>query len=340
MAKHAYASLLSRQHHYVLPGALITYVILQYLVGMKYQVCSPYREPVSRTTETIFYCSASCFAITIIQQLIKIFSYQPYTLRGEVTVEMSRSLFFAALTISFIAGSSSILTASIAYGGICIDVFGVESVAGQWAEWFVTVPLITYVTIAVEDKDRLENLDYLLIFSCLMCIICGFCMNNVGEFFFLGLILFVFAWGSIVATVIAINRAAVLKLQAIPMDSMINDDNKELTSLLKMRSMSLLLLLNYPAFALVHLFGYIGILDRDGVFIGYQLCGVLTKILFVGNLTEAHLVMFESINLQLSALKLANDTRRSFLRFVFHEVRFFYYFLLIPFWPPVHNYDN
>lgn len=324
MTKAIYASLLSRQHHYVLPGALITYVILQYLIGMKYQACSPYREPVSRTTETFFYCSASCFAMSIMQQLVKIFSYHPFTHRGEVTVGMSRSLFFAALTISFIGGSSSMLTASIGYGGICIDIFGVESVGGQWAEWFVTVPLITYLTIAVEDKKRLENLDYLLIFSCLMCIICGFSMNNIGEYFYFGLTLLVLPWGSIVATVVVLNRAAALKLQAVHINSLGSDVNKEITSIIKMRSMSLLILLNYPAFGTVHLFGYMGILDRDGVFIGYQLCGLITKILFVGNLTEAHLGMFESMNLQLSALKLANETRRNFLRFVFHEVRFIY----------------
>jgi hypothetical protein len=329
MAKALYASLLSRQHHYVLPSALITYVILQYFIGMKYQVCSPYREPISRTTETFIYCSASCFAMTTVQQLVKIFSYHPFTVRGESTKGMSRTLFFAAFTVSFIAGSSSILTAAIGYGGICIDVFGVESVAGQWAEWFVTVPLITYLTIAVEDKKRLENLDYLLIFSCLMCIICGFCMNNVGEFFYLGVTMLVLAWGSIVATVILLNRAANLKLQAISIDTMINDhdENVEITSIIKMRSMSLLILLNYPAFAMVHLFGYMGILDRDGVFIGYQFFGVFTKILFVGNLTEAHLGMFELRNLQISALKVANETRRNFLRFVFHEVRFIYYYL-------------
>lgn len=55
-------------------------------------------------------------------------------------------------------------------------------------------------------------------------------------------------------------------------------------------------------------------------FVGYQICGVLAKLLFVGNLNEAHLGIFESMNIQLSALKLANTTRRNFLRYVFHEV--------------------
>lgn len=203
MAKKVFASLLSRQHHYVLPCALIVYVILQYIVG-RYQICSPYRSPVSVTTETFFYCSASCFAMSAMQQLVKIFSF-----RGQkATGGMSRSLFFAAFTVCVIAGSSSFLTAYVGYGGICIDIFGVESVAGQWAEWFVTVPLITYLTIAVEDKERLENQDFLIIISCLMCIICGFFMNEIGGFMYMGIALLVICWGSIVAAVIILNRAA------------------------------------------------------------------------------------------------------------------------------------
>lgn len=53
---------------------------------------------------------------------------------------------------------------------------------------------------------------------------------------------------------------------------------------------------------------------------GYQACGLIAKLLFVGNLTEAHLGIFEAMNIQLAAMKLANTTRRNFLRYVFHEV--------------------
>ena len=53
---------------------------------------------------------------------------------------------------------------------------------------------------------------------------------------------------------------------------------------------------------------------------GYQACGVLAKLLFVSTLTDSHLGIFESIDIQIAALKLANKTRRSFLRYVFHEV--------------------
>ena len=47
---------------------------------------------------------------------------------------------------------------------------------------------------------------------------------------------------------------------------------------------------------------------------------MLAKLLFVSTLTDSHLGIFESIDIQIAALKLANKTRRSFLRYVFHEV--------------------
>jgi hypothetical protein len=54
---------------------------------------------------------------------------------------------------------------------------GVESVCGQWAEWLTSVPLIVYMTIAVEDKLALDGEDYIIIGSCVGCILFGFLMN-------------------------------------------------------------------------------------------------------------------------------------------------------------------
>ena len=125
---------------------------------------------------------------------------------------MSRSIFMAALTVNMIAGSSSYLTgiltislekslqkeltayilshplnvliiliASAKYGGICEDMLGVESVCGQWAEWLISVPLIVYMTIAVEDKKSLGWEDFVIIGSCFLCVFCGFLLTLAQE---------------------------------------------------------------------------------------------------------------------------------------------------------------
>ena len=69
------------------------------------------------------------------------------------------------------------MTASSKYGGICEDMLGVESVCGQWAEWLTSVPLIVYMTIAVEDKKSLALGDFIVIGSCFLCVFCGFLLT-------------------------------------------------------------------------------------------------------------------------------------------------------------------
>lgn len=54
---------------------------------------------------------------------------------------------------------------------------GVESVCGQWAEWLTSVPLIVYMTIAVEDKKSLTLGDFIVIGSCFLCVFCGFLLT-------------------------------------------------------------------------------------------------------------------------------------------------------------------
>ena len=101
----SHVTLLSRQYHFVLPATILVYALLQYYIGTYSNICSAYREPMSEAATTIYYCACACFFISGLQQAIKIHSYRNQSSEG-----MSRSIFFAGLTISVIAGSSSFLT--------------------------------------------------------------------------------------------------------------------------------------------------------------------------------------------------------------------------------------
>lgn len=101
----AHVTLLSRQYHYVLPMTLTMYATLQYIIGTRSNICSHLRQPTSDSTTTVYYCACACFFISGLQQAIKVHSYRNHALGS-----MSRSIFFAGLTISCIAGSSSYLT--------------------------------------------------------------------------------------------------------------------------------------------------------------------------------------------------------------------------------------
>jgi hypothetical protein len=101
----SHVTLLSRQYHYVLPSTILMYILLQYVIGSRSNICSTYREPASESTNVAYYCAGACFFMSGVQQLVKIFSY-----RNQSVGCMSRSIFLAALTVSLIAGSSSYLT--------------------------------------------------------------------------------------------------------------------------------------------------------------------------------------------------------------------------------------
>lgn len=104
----SHVTLLSRQYHYVLPFTISMYALLQYTIGTSSNICSTNRQPTSETTTTVYYCACACFFISGLQQSIKIHSYRNHTMGC-----MSRSIFFAGLTISCIAGSSSFLTGKV-----------------------------------------------------------------------------------------------------------------------------------------------------------------------------------------------------------------------------------
>lgn len=101
----SHVTLLSRQYHYVLPCTLLMYILLQYIIGSRSNICSTYREPAAESTNIAYYCAGACFFMSGVQQLVRILSY-----RNQSVGCMSRSIFLAALTVSLIAGSSSYLT--------------------------------------------------------------------------------------------------------------------------------------------------------------------------------------------------------------------------------------
>ena len=51
------------------------------------------------------------------------------------------------------------------------------SLSSQWPEWMADVPLLCYITIALEDKEYLEVEDFLIIFGFFGMIAFGYVMN-------------------------------------------------------------------------------------------------------------------------------------------------------------------
>ena len=71
----------------------------------------------------------------------------------------------------------------------------------------------------------------------------------------------------------------------------------------------------FPVFPLLYLLNYFGVLSTDGLLVGYMIGGFLAKFAYVSTLS------LESNMLQVAAERRLTESRRQFLRYIFHEVR-------------------
>ena len=79
--------------------------------------------------------------------------------------------------------------------------------------------------------------------------------------------------------------------------------------------LSWLLVVAFPVFPVLYLLNYFGVLSTDGLLVGYMVGGFLAKFAYVSTLS------MESNMLQVAAERRLTESRRQFLRYIFHEVR-------------------
>ena len=311
------ANLLTRQGWIVLPLCIVVYVVLQGLTSIN-GVCS---APPFSTYVTYFYFGAG-FAFIVMTVLMgkKILEYHFY--RGE-NGEFRGMMYLAAATINVIAGTASFLTSNANYGGVCVDVLGVSSTAAQWSEWLVCVPLMTYMIVTIDDKSDLSISDYTIILLMGFSVLVGFLMNFTvtyggGIFLFvfgclclMGVLLFVIK----APHAIAPNSGPATELQTT------NKKHRDLGIATRRKALIVLVAILFPLFPIIYLLGWVLVLDRDQVAVGYILVSVMSKLFFVHALIDSQVYLLDSLEAYRKTEKLAQDSRRDFLRYVFHELR-------------------
>ena len=103
--------------------------------------------PLARVTY-FYYSAGFSFFMFALQTLGKIYE----CLFATNLESGSVGVYCAALLESLIASSSSLLTAYWGYGGVCTDMLGAQSPCAMWAEWLCSVPLLLYMSIAIEGR--------------------------------------------------------------------------------------------------------------------------------------------------------------------------------------------
>ena len=302
----------------MLPLSIIAYVILQGLASIN-GICVAPKFGLSVTYH--YFGAGYAFSISALLSGKKVIEH--HLNRGQ-NGEFRGMSFVAATTISTIAGTASFLTSNANYGGVCVDILGVSSPAAQWSEWLVCVPLMTYMIVSMEEKPGLTIADYTIIIFLFLSVLAGFLMNlpvtyGGGIFLFiigclclLGVLLFVMKGRDVIVPI---------SNDCLTNDQITTKKAHLLAQTNRRNNLIALIAIIFPLFPFINLLGWVHVLDRDQTAIGYVLVSLLAKLLFVSTLSDSQVHLTDSMDIQRQTERLTQDSRRDFLRYVFHELR-------------------
>lgn len=269
------ASLLSLRYKAFCVFAGVFYIILQFVIGLNYIPVQPNYETIPSTKVAyLTICAGSAFAISVIQQMMRI-----RECRQENKKDL-QGVHFSILTMSSIAGSSFFLTFALNWGGTLTDVLGVHSSGAQWAEWLVTVPMMVFMALAIENKPRLtkDDIIILLVFATAICF--AFLLNVEGMPIELGWAMFILGCCSLTAKIV------VDKVNKVSPDLHSNYGHVFANS--KKNVCFRLFIFIFPLYPLTHILAQSKVLDKDNTIIAYGIISVIAKLLFAGYLSKVH----------------------------------------------------
>ena len=311
-------SLLARQYRTVMPAVVAVYSVAQCLISTQQSKCTVGKpSPFGAYTERVAVAFVAMYGMAFVYYILAAVWVHSWT---ELELAHLRGVYAGAATVSLLAGAATVLYLVDGVGNdACVDVLGVFSPNAQWAEWLVSAPLLSYLALAVEDKpSRLSLSDYDVMASLFFCIFFGFMMNFVStpaE----GWALFGLSALCMCGNVVKVNA------ELFPNKKIKNDDDGgddgfavpvwEHERAMMRSKLARLLVVGYPAFPIIYLLNVTGIIDKDQLLVGYMVGGFILKGFFIA------IISGESLVLQVAAERRIAESKRQFLRYLFHEVR-------------------
>ena len=308
------STLLNRHGIYVLFLSIVTYIVLSILISF-YGGCNA--PEYSAFVNTCYFGAGCTFVVNTVLMGRKALEHHFY--RGE-NGEFRGITYIASATISLIAGTGSFLTSNGV--GVCVDVLGVSSPAAQWSEWLVCVPLMTYMIVAIEYKSGLTVADYAIILLMCFSVLVGFLMNFAASFA-AGVFLYMFGCFCIIGVLwfVVKGRGVAPTNDVLPYLQLSSQKCHHIAAANRQKALIVLVAILFPLFPVIYLLAWLHVFDRDKVAIAYVFVSVVAKLLFVSSLIDTQVHMSDSLEADRKTEKLVQDSRRNFLRYVFHELR-------------------
>eukprot|EP01041_Mallomonas_annulata_P006217 gene6217-12595_t len=234
------------------------------------------------------------------------------------------SAYGATFTVSIIAGSSSLLSAVWDWGGVCEDAFGVRSRASRAGEWISCVPLLLYIVISIDNKDRLFPKDIAILSSITVAMIFTFLLqfpiSIEVSIVFLSLGLFF----ALISAILFISKESSTRNNLNDIQDevyiLLNEDNDYNggQNLVKLR-LARVLALTFPLFPIVYFLSMTKVIDHDITELLFIISNVIAKSVFASVAMDVHIeVLHHALVVQQQR---ADVARQTFLRYIMHEVR-------------------
>jgi hypothetical protein len=163
----------------------------------------------------------------------------------------------------------------------------VYSPAAQWAEWFVTVPYLSYIALAVERKVQMSSFDQVQLGLLVLMIFTGFLLN-IPMPFIAAVFLLVICFGCL----LTVTCLTVWNFRKIGRECGVHKLRMASFFLLKQRKRKaqllqdlLLIMWHYP---IVWVLGAVGVLDLNYTFAAYVVGSIFGKVIFSTLVVESH----------------------------------------------------
>ena len=203
-----------------------------------------------------------------------------------------------------------------------------------WIEWLICVPLMGFIAVFVDDIRNFTRSDTVFISSYSLSIVFGFVSAcHISEN--AKVVALTLSFSSYTVGFISIVHGRKPNYQKVEMDDDTAKDRKQLClreSIQKKKLAGLLMFVS-PLFPIIYMLGYMGVISSDWANIGFMASNMVSKCVYIAAVCDIQnefvVSQFDLLreDEEVSATKLleaemkASESRRQFLRFVFHEVR-------------------
>jgi len=193
--------------------------------------------------------------------------------------------------------------------------------AAIWGEWLSCAPEIMFLCVSITDRERFNIEDVNLIVGVFFSVFLGFLMILKQPFwlacFWLLVSCLLYVWVCVI--VHRMDKKLRMSIHEAENNRQMYDIDLDYNRRRSRLCRAFLYVVTLHV--LVYLVAVTGVIDHNATLVGLLISDVSSKLLLTVAATEEHADVLNPLALDLIRERSANEARREFLRYIFHEVR-------------------